>query len=206
MKKLLLISCLLLAAANTQAQHYLFFLHNMWVELNGTEVAHPEYGKTEYNEAVAKFRKEGLIVISEQRPKGTNGNEYAVKVAHQIDSLLKKGVPASHITVAGTSKGGFITMYTSGILKNTDINYVLIGCCSEQAEADDAIHLYGNVLSIYEESDAYHSCQQVKAKPGSDVKHFKEIELHTGLKHGFLYKAADNWIKPTAEWARGNYK
>lgn len=205
MKKLLFILCLSFVT-HADAQNYIFFLHNMWLELYGTDVPHAEYGKAQYHEILDKFRQQGLIVISELRPKGTNGNVYAVKVANQIDSLLKKGVPASHITVAGTSKGGFITMYTSGILKNKDINFVLIGCCGEQSVSDDSVHLYGNVLSIFESSDAYHSCQKVKAKPGNDVKRFKEIELHTGLKHGFLYKAMDEWILPASAWAKQNYK
>jgi hypothetical protein len=107
--------------------------------------------------------------------------------------------------VAGTSKGGFITMFTSGILKNPDINYVLIGCCEEGSLTDDSVHLYGNILSIYEKSDRFHSCQKQKAKKGNNVKRFKEIELNTGLKHGFLYKAMDEWIVPASKWAKGNY-
>lgn len=206
MKKVLLILLLLVAKAGYTQEYYLFFLHNMWVELNGLEGKHPEYGRTEYREVLEKFRQEGLVVISEQRPKGTNGNVYAIKVAKQIDSLLKKGIPASHIAVAGTSKGGFITMFTSGILKNTALNFILIGCCNESAVSDDSVHLYGNVLSIFEASDVFQSCQHVKVKPGNDVKQYKEIELHTGLKHGFLYRAMDEWIKPAAAWAKGIYK
>jgi hypothetical protein len=205
MKKLLIILCLFFAH-HANAQHYLFFLHNMWLELNAPDVPHPEYGKAQYYEILDKFKQQGFTVISELRPKGTNGNQYAVKIAKQVDSLLKKGVPASYITIVGTSKGGFITMFASGILKNKNINYVLIGCCGEQSESDDSVHLYGNVLSIFEASDTWHSCQKTKAKAGNSVKHFKEIELHTGLKHGFLYKAADNWILPTSAWAKQNYR
>lgn len=206
MKRLITLLFLTSYLSASGQQNYLFFLHNMYLELYGTEGVHPEYGKAEYNEIIDKFRKEGLIVISELRPKGTDGNIYASKVVRQIDSLIKTGVSPSHITVAGTSKGGYIAMYTSGILKKSDVNYVLIGCCGAQSVADDDIHLYGNILSIYENSDAYGSCQNTKMKPGSDVKHFKEIELHTGLKHGFLYKASDGWIKPTATWAKQDYK
>jgi len=206
MKKLLLIIILLSATANVHAQNYLFFLHNMWLELYGTEGVHPEYGKAEYHEIVDKFKKEGFVVISELRPKGTNGNVYAVKVAKQVDSLLKKGVPASHITVVGTSKGAYITMFVSGIMKNTAINYVLVGVCTDDEVRDDSVHLYGNILSVYEKSDIYHSCQKVRVKPGNNITVFKEIELHTGLKHGFLYKAMDEWIKPASAWAKQVYK
>lgn len=202
MKKLILIISLLAGTATVHAQNYLFFLHNMWLELNDAETPHPEYGKAEYHEIVAKFRKEGFTVISELRPKGTNGNVYAVKVAKQVDSLLKKGVPASRITVVGTSKGAYITMFVSGIMKNTAVNYVMVGVCTDDEVRDDSVHLYGNILSIYEKSDRYHSCQKVRVKPGNNITRFKEIELHTGLKHGFLYRALDEWINPASDWGK----
>ena len=48
----------------------------------------------------------------------------------------------------------------------------------------------------------------IKRKETSKLKinHFKEIELNTGLKHGFLYIASDEWIKPCKMWAKRNYE
>lgn len=59
---------------------------------------------------------------------------------------------------------------------------------------------------IYEESDVL-GVDATKRKETSKLKinHFKQIELHTNLKHGFLYKAADNWIAPSKKWANGDY-
>ena len=37
------------------------------------------------------------------------------------------------------------------------------------------------------------------------IKHFKEIELNTGMGHGFLFKPLKEWIEPTIKWANGNY-
>ncbi|RXM49597.1 hypothetical protein BOQ64_22965 [Chryseobacterium sp. CH25] len=34
----------------------------------------------------------------------------------------------------------------------------------------------------------------------SDVKDFKELELNTGLHHGFLFKALKDWIVPAKNW------
>ncbi|WP_334127026.1 hypothetical protein [Empedobacter brevis] len=38
------------------------------------------------------------------------------------------------------------------------------------------------------------------------INYFEEIELDTGLKHGFLYKALDEWIESDKKWAQRNYE
>lgn len=42
----------------------------------------------------------------------------------------------------------------------------------------------------------------MKVNSKSNVTKFKEIELTTGLKHGFLFKALPEWIKPTITWVK----
>ncbi|OXB03386.1 alpha/beta hydrolase [Flavobacterium oncorhynchi] len=188
-------------------QRYIFFLHNAFVEQNDLSVAHPEYGKAEYNEILASFRKDNFIVYSEIRSKNTNAAEYAKKVVKQIKGLLKKGIPPNKTTVIGTSKGGYIAQYVSTFLANPDVNFVFIGCFrdSDIEEIPD-INFCGNILTIYEKSDAY-GVSAIKRKETSKLKinHFKEIELNTNLKHGFLYKASDHWIAPSKKWANGDY-
>ena len=188
-------------------QRYIFFLHNAYVEQNDLSVAHPEYGKAEYNEILASFRKDNFIVYSEIRSKNTNAAQYAKKVVKQIKGLLKKGISPNKITVIGTSKGGYIAQYVSTYLANPDVNFVFIGCFrdSDIEEIPD-INFCGNILTIYEKSDVY-GVSAIKRKETSKLKinHFKEIELNTNLKHGFLYKASDNWIAPSKKWANGNY-
>lgn len=41
--------------------------------------------------------------------------------------------------------------------------------------------------------------------PPAKFKHFKEIELNTGMGRGFLFKPLKVWIEPTLKWANGNY-
>lgn len=189
-------------------QRYIFFLHNKFVEENDLDVAHPEYGKAEYNEILESFRKDNFIVFSEKRKKNTNASDYAQKIVKQIKALIKKGVQPNHITVIGTSKGGYIAQFVSTYLSNPDVNFVFIGCFRDAdiQEIPD-INFCGNILTIYEKSDIY-GVSAIKRKETSKCKidHFKEIELNTGLKHGFLYKAADNWIAPSKKWANGNYE
>lgn len=202
MKRLFFLVMLLISVLSSRAQNYVIFLHNMYTELYPLDSVHPQYGRCEYPEIVEAFRKEGLIVISEKRPKGTDGTLYAKKVAHQVDSLIKQGIKSSHITIIGTSKGGYIAQVTSELVKNTEVNYVFVACC----DGEEKMHYYGNILSIYESSDKWGTCKTSVTKSGHDVKHFKEIKLNTGKKHGFLYHPMEEWIKPAAQWAKQNYK
>ena len=189
-------------------QRYIFFLHNAFVEENPLNVAHPEYGRAEYNEILDSYRKDNFIVFSEIRSKNTNGAKYAKKIEKQIKTLLKKDVPPNYITVIGTSRGGYIAQYVSSYLKNPDVNFVFIGCFRDSdIEEIPEINFCGNILTIYEKSDIY-GVSAIKRKETSKLKvnHFKEIELNTNLKHGFLYKALDEWIVPSKKWANGNYE
>lgn len=189
-------------------QKYIFFLHNKFVEENDLNTPHPEYGKAEYNEILASYKKDNFIVFSEKRSKNTNAARYAEKIVKQIKKLIKEGVSPNKITVIGTSKGGYIAQYVSTYLANPDVNFVFIGCFrdSDIQEIPD-INFCGNILTIYEKSDIY-GVDATKRKETSKLKinHFKQIELHTNLKHGFLFKALDEWIVPSKKWANGDYE
>jgi hypothetical protein len=203
----ILSSILSFSQAKNENQRYIFFFHNKFVQENPLNAAHPEYGKAEYNEILESFRKDNFIVFSEKRKKNTNSAEYAEKIVKQVKALIKKGVPPNHITVIGTSQGVYIAQYVSTYLSNPDVNFVFIGCFrdSDIQEIPD-INFCGNILTIYETSDIYGG-SAVKRKETSklQVNHFKEIELNTNLKHGFLFKALDEWIVPSKKWANGNY-
>lgn len=208
MMKIILATVILLVSTTVlSAQKTVIFLHNAFLENYTLDEAHPDYGKCEYTQILAAFTKAKFRVISEIRPKNTKPKDYSTKVIHQIDSLIARGTKPSDITVVGTSRGGYIAQYVSSGLKNKDVNYVLIGCCSDDDIADmPEISLTGNILSIYEKSDVIgQSCQKLKDR-SKGVQHFKEIELTTGLKHGFLYKALDVWIQPCIQWAERKYK
>ena len=206
-KKIIILFSLLISSKTSLSQHYIFFLHNNFIEEQGLEGEHPQYGKAEYIEILDAFKKENFKVISEIRKKSTDVKEYAKKVVIQIDSLIKSGVTPSHITVIGTSKGGYIAMFVSSYLKNPNVNFVFIASCSKVNDfTPPDLNFCGNILSIHEKSDVpSHSCLELKNKSTNTMPHFKELQLNTGLKHGFLFKAMPEWIAPCVLWGNQKY-
>ena len=188
---------------------YIFFIHNKFLEENSDGTFSDKYNVTvDYNGILQSFKKDGFIVLSEKRIKNTDTKKYAKKIVSQIDSLIKTGVKPNHITIVGTSKGGYIAQYVSTFAKNPNLNFVFIGSFQESdIENYPEINFCGNILTIYEKSDFF-GVTAIKRKETSKLKinQFKEIELNTGLKHGFLYIASDEWIKPCKMWAKRKYE
>ncbi|MEM9525978.1 MAG: subclass B1 metallo-beta-lactamase [Bacteroidota bacterium] len=196
------------STTSAAVQKHLFFLHNRWLEGHELDEPHPAYGRVEYEEMLSAFREAGLLVHTERRPAGTDHLAYARKIVGQIDSLLMVGVPANDITVAGTSKGGYIAQYVSTYAENRDLNFVFIGSfrASDLVDFPD-INYCGNVLVISEKSDIL-SGSALKRKERSSCKltNYRELELDNGLGHGFLFRASPEWIEPTIKWAKGDFE
>lgn len=197
----------LFACTSKTEERFIFFLHNRFLEEHDLNDLHPEYGRTEYLEIIAEFEKNGLHVISEKRNGNVNALDYAVGVVHQIDSLLNTGVAPQNITVVGTSKGGYIAQYVSTIANNADLNFVFIASFRDSDINDiTGVNYCGTILTIFEESDPFGVSAVERIKTSTcTIRHFKEIELHTGLGHGFLFKPLKEWMDPTIQWAKGKY-
>ncbi|CAD0219257.1 Alpha/beta hydrolase [Chryseobacterium sp. JV274] len=181
----------------SQQKQYIFFLHNKFLEDHSFWEKHPKYGVVEYETILNKLRAQNTVVISEKRKAGTDPSGYAEKVKKQIDSLLKKGIPAGRITVVGTSQGGYTAQYVSYYEKNPQLKFVFIGASfkDDSLEKDKNFRLYGRILSITEKSDDGHvRLSQEQRFIRSGIKDFKEIELNTGMNHGFLFKALNDCV------------
>jgi hypothetical protein len=184
-------------------ERYLFYLHGRIIEEKGVRPTDPRYGIYEYEQILDALRREGFIVISEARAKGTDPKEYAKRVVGQVRSLLGRNVPPQNITVVGASKGAVITMLVSTALRNRDVNFVIMSNCNDWVLENFEVDLYGNVLSIYDHKDEFgETCQKIFNK-ASGLKRSKEIVLKLGTGHAILYKPLREWIDPTTEWARG---
>ncbi|WP_299610087.1 alpha/beta hydrolase [uncultured Aquimarina sp.] len=201
--------CVMFYACKAQKDdRIIFFLHNRFLEEHTLQESHPQYGKVAYKEILDAFKKSGFKVMSEQRNGNVNARTYAIGIVNQINSLLKKGVAPDKITVVGTSKGGYIAQYVSTLANNQDLNFVFVASFRDSdIEQIPEINYCGNILTIYEKSDPFGvSASKRKENSTCTIKNFKEIELNTGMGHGFLFKPLQEWITPTIQWAKGNYK
>jgi hypothetical protein len=194
-------------AAIDPAKQYLFYLHGKIIEDQGFPAISPDYGKYEYEAILKKFGGYGFAVISETRPKDTDGVAYAQKITGQVATLLKAGVPAKNITIVGASKGAGIAVYVSHFLENKQVNFVILANCHPDEVAvlkQGQIFLYGNVLSIYDSTDEFAgSCKELFAfSDGKGIGRSDEVVLNIGTGHGILYKPLDEWIIPVVQWAR----
>ena len=203
----ILFCSIMFACGTKNDDRFIFFLHNRFLETHELYELHPEFGRTEYKEIIAEFKKSGVKVISEKRNGNVNARDYAVGIVTQIDSLIKTGVEPQRITVVGTSKGGYIAQYVSTLANNQNLNFVFIASFrNDDIQNIPEINYCGNILTIYEKSDRFGVSALERKKTSSyEIKHFKEIELNTGMGHGFLFKPLKEWIKPTIKWANGNY-
>lgn len=198
----------LFACGKENDDRFIFFLHNRFLEEHEQSELHPEFGRTEYKEILAEFEKSGLKVISEKRNGNVNAREYAQRIVDQIDSLISKGTEPEKITIVGTSKGGYIAQYVSTLANNPELNFVFVASFrNSDLENIPEINYCGNILTIYEKTDPF-GVSAIGRKENSTCKieHFKEVELNTGMGHGFLFKPLKEWIEPTIKWANGNYE
>ena len=189
------------ATVDTKAS-YLFYLHGRIIETQGIRPTDPRYGVYEYEEILRTLAAKGFAVISEARAKDTDVNQYANKVVQQVNTLINTGVPPSHITVLGASKGALITMRVSTLLRNKDVNFVLMSNCNDWVDRNFQIDLYGNVLSIYDINDEFgQTCQKFFDK-ASGLNRRKEVVLKVGTGHAVLYKPLKEWVDLVVEWAK----
>jgi hypothetical protein len=202
----ILAAVLLLGAAGPRpapaAPHYLFYLHGRIVEDQGPRGISPVFGRYDYPGILAAFRRRGLRVVSEVRPSGTDPGAYADRVAGEVRALLERGIPASHVTIVGASKGAVIASLVSTRLKEPGVRYVLLANCNDWLIRTHDPRLTGEVLSIYERSDDIGGTCRPLAAHSPGLRRFSEVALHTGLGHGMVYRPLRAWLDPAAAWAR----
>lgn len=192
-----------------RGQNIVFYLHGKIVENQGAHAIDTihGYGPYKYSDIIDSLKKRNFSVISAIRKPNTNVTSYAHSVANQIDSLLKNKVKPQNITVIGASKGSIIAMYVSTYLKNKAVNYVFMGACDDEVYTKCSdIRYYGNILSIYEKSDSSNggTCKKFVDR-SKTTSRYREIELNTGLKHGFIFRPIQEWLDPATKWANTNY-
>lgn len=183
-------------------KRYLFYLHGLIVEEAGIRPQSEEHGFYEYQLILEELAREGFIVISEAREKGTQVKPYAEKVVSQIKKLLSNRVLPENITILGASKGGIISAYVSATLQEKKINYVFLAGLFEKCLTDENLKLYGNVLSIHDRSDKLSITPQLYFRRSDGLGEFEEIVLNLDIGHGLIYKPYREWIDPLLKWGK----
>ena len=177
---------------------YLIYLHGRILETQGRRAVSPDFGRYEYDAILRALAGKGLVVVSELRG-GDTPPDYAKKVAAQVRRLEAASVPASHITVAGFSKGGSLARGAAVELADPAVSFVIMAGCGRRAADARPGTLKGRMLSLYDASDEMAgSCKPLFA-PGMEVK---EVRLTTGLRHGLFFRPRPEWVDLVADWTR----
>lgn len=185
----------------------IIYLHGKFLEENEQSSYHPEYGKYEFDSIIEVFKKNGFVVLSPLRNSYLDLDHYSDFIIDKIDSLVLSEYKLKNITIVGASKGGYIAQYVSSKLCEPDINFVFIACYRDSdLNSMSNINYCGNVLNIYDRSDSFGTSAIRRAQLSScPISKFKDLEIHTGLKHGFIFKPRVEWINPTCRWAKGQF-
>jgi pimeloyl-ACP methyl ester carboxylesterase len=192
------------------ARSYLFYLHGAWIEQGGLERTHPRHGSYEYHAIARTLGQRGFVVISEARTAAVDAEDYAEKVVSQVRRLLAEGVPASHVTVMGHSKGGSIALLAASELQEEHLRYVILAGCGKRGSGFGrsferflevrAARLRGRILSLYDASDRIAgSCREAFEKAA--LEESREVILQTGRGHGLFWTPQPVWIDEVVSWA-----
>ncbi|MCP4340476.1 MAG: hypothetical protein GY799_16700 [Desulfobulbaceae bacterium] len=181
---------------------YLFYLHGLIIEEAGIRPKSEEHGYYEYELILKDLAREGFIVISEPREKGTLIQPYAETIAAQIKTLLANKVPPANITIVGASKGGIISAYVSTILQEKGLNFVFLAGLFEKCSVDQELKLYGNVLSIHDRSDKLSMTPALYFQRSVGLGMFEKIVLSLDIGHGLIYRPYREWVDPMLEWLK----
>jgi hypothetical protein len=185
------------------AARHVVYLHGRIVqETQSARPESPELGVYELEAILDAFRRHGFVVHGGIRPKGTTLDEGAARAVAEVGRLRAEGVPAERITVVGASMGAAIALRAAARLDEPELRFVLLGACLEpgarEVEAEEGRAPRGRLLAIREASDEL----SAGCAPWPGDGGWRELEISTGLSHGFLYRPLPEWTQPAIEWAR----
>jgi hypothetical protein len=155
---------------------------------------------------MATFQKAGFHAVGELRTGRESPEEYAAKVAGQVDTLTEKGVPPENIVVAGHSKGAVIALIAASLLENPQISYVVMAGCGIGPLADaypDFRLLKGRFLSIREASDNIAGpCREKFPSSAEGLSVDQVIVSDAGKGHRLFFRPEKSWTDPVIDWIK----
>lgn len=188
----------------TPDQHYIIYVHGRIIETEGIDPVSPRFGLYEYGRIIEALAQGDADVIADVREGDTDVFGYTETLAQKIEDMMSRGVPADHITLAGFSKGGYMTLLTANRLQNSDLRYVVMaGCVEGIVDGSDqgADGPQGKVLSLVDTADDLgFSCGPMFAR-NPQLSQTHDITFSAGTGHGFFYRADARWIDAVLAWS-----
>lgn len=178
---------------------YVFYSHGFIVEGTNPTPKHPRFGTYEFPAIKAALASGDFNLIAYHRPAGTNAGEFAGKLASDVKRLIEAGVPTENITLMGFSRGSMITAMASSKLAMAKLNTIIMAICGDWIASRPNLKLAGRVLSIYETSDRFGTCQAL-VDQSEAVTSFKEVAISTGKEHGAFFSPRKEWVEPVMKW------
>lgn len=189
----------------TPDQRYIIYLHGRIIETEGIDPVSPRFGQYEYRRITVALAQGNADVIADVRHGDTDVFEYTETLALKIEDMIAQGVRADHITVAGFSKGGYMTLLTANALQNPSLRYVaMAGCVEGIVDGSDtnADGLQGAMLSLVDEADDLgFSCAPLFAR-NTHLSQTQDITFSEGTGHGVFYRADQRWIDAVFMWSQ----
>lgn len=186
-------------------KYYLFYIHGRIIESEGLDASSPRFGDYEYREIVSALDRPNHVVVADVRSGDTDVFAYAHKLAADIRYMIARGVPPERITVAGFSKGGYITLLTAKALQMPSVKFVVMaGCVKDIVDGQDtnADGLDGTILAMVDHKDDLGVPCQALFDRNVGIATHAEIVFHDGSGHGLFYRASPQWIEPLLRWIR----
>jgi len=181
---------------------YVFYSHGFIVEGTNPTPKHPRFGTYDFPAIKAALAGGDFNLIAYHRPAGTNAGEFAGKLAGDVKRLIEGGVAPENITLLGFSRGSMITAMASAKLLMPRLNTILMAICGDWIASRPNLRLAGRVLSVYETSDRFGTCQAL-ADQSPQITSFTEVAISTGKEHGAFFTPSKEWLEPVINWIAG---
>jgi hypothetical protein len=183
------------------SQKYVFYSHGLIVEGTNPTPVNARWGTYEFPRIKKALADADYNLIAYHRAKNTKPKAFAQKLASDVRLLIAHGVPASNISLIGFSRGGAITIETSHLLANENVNFIILAACGRYLHNRPSLTMHGHILSIYETSDEVGSCQFL-ADRSQHIRRFNEIAISTAKEHGAFYTPLPQWVDPVKKWLK----
>ncbi len=188
-----------LAGRTAQAEDLVIYLHNAWYEKHKGGEPHPKFGVYDMDGIKAALGQE-VSFEAPERAAGLSPSAAAEALVNRLEDKIAQGRDPWTVKVIGASKGAYIAMLASELMRKPAVRWVLVGGCNPKRLRGREPELTGRVLSIYETSDTVAGPCPTGTPLTRSTQSFRQISINAGTNHGFLFTADPAWVGPAKDW------